>query len=171
METGVDSKLLERFPLFGPTIEAGFKWLKADHARVAQVITNLLSNASKYLPNGSSIVFCVDIERTNVLLEVQDDGSGISKADMTQLFTPLFRADNEETRAVPGTGIRLAIVKQIVDMHGGEINVSSQVGVGSKFKVFLPRQVTEPSAEYRAERKDIADKSTPRPRLSDLPLA
>jgi signal transduction histidine kinase len=144
-------------------------WLRADRARIAQVITNLLSNASKYSPSGSSIVFCVDVERSDVLLEVQDDGSGIADADIPHLFTPLFRADNEETRAVPGTGIGLAIVKRIVDVHGGEINVSSQVGVGSKFKVSLPRQVTKPSAEYLAEQKAIVDKSTPRSRFSELP--
>jgi len=142
-------------------------WLRADRARVAQVVTNLLSNASKYSPNGSAIQFCVDIDRDNVHLEVEDDGFGISKSDLAHLFTPLFRADNEETRAVPGTGIGLAIVKKIVDLHGGDISVSSEVGVGTKFKIILPRHVTKPTAEYLAEQKNADSTARPRSRLGD----
>ena len=143
-------------------------WLRADRSRIAQVIINLLSNASKYSPDGSTIEFSVDTERSNVLLEFQDDGAGIAASDLAQIFTPLFRADNEETRAVPGTGIGLAIVKKIVDLHGGDIDVSSQPGVGSKFKVSMPRQVSEPSEQYLAQQDDIKSNGEPRSRLRDI---
>ena len=82
---------------------------------------NLLSNASNYSPKGEKIHLTARRWKDRIYFSVTDHGMGISHKDKEGLFTLFFRADNEETRSVPGTGIGLYIVKTIVDLHGGKI--------------------------------------------------
>ena len=72
------------------------------------------------------------------LIEVTDQGIGISKEDQKKLFTPFFRADNAETREVNGTGLGLVICKQIVELHGGKMTLRSARGSGTSFQVQIP---------------------------------
>jgi signal transduction histidine kinase len=114
--------------------------VSADHGRMAQVVVNLLSNASKYSPEGSNISVRLeqDSESGNALLHVTDQGIGISEQDRERLFGWFFRADNPETRAVAGTGIGLFISNTIARNLGGQIGVTSEPGRGSTFTVTLP---------------------------------
>jgi signal transduction histidine kinase len=110
----------------------------ADRARLAQVIRNLLSNASKYSPTGSAIEVRAAIHDNVLAMSIRDHGAGMSKEDLKRLFTPFFRADNETTRSVPGTGLGLTIVKAIVEAHGGAISVESESGIGTVVEVRIP---------------------------------
>jgi len=109
-----------------------------DRIRLVQVVTNLLSNASKYSPENSKIRLSTSATSTCTLIEVSDNGIGISKDDQQKLFTPFFRSENSETRKVPGTGLGLVICKQIVELHGGILVVSSARGRGTTVRVELP---------------------------------
>ena len=112
-------------------------YLHGDRSRIAQVISNILENASKYSPAGTAIT--LDIHRRNeeVIISVVDQGIGISAEDQSQLFTPFFRANSGLTRTEPGTGLGLALVKKITEMHNGSVTVTSQPGSGSTFTVTL----------------------------------
>ncbi len=109
-----------------------------DRARLDQVVTNLLSNASKYSPANTEIKISVSIEDSRCVIELSDQGIGISKEDQKKLFTPFFRADNAETREVRGTGLGLVICKQIVELHGGRMTLKSARGSGTTFRVEIP---------------------------------
>jgi signal transduction histidine kinase len=113
-------------------------WLRADHARIIQVLNNLLSNACKYSGSGANIKLIARATESTVEFVIEDDGIGIRASDLEQLFTMFFRSDNSETRSVAGTGLGLAIAKTIVDLHGGEIDVESELGVGTRLSFFIP---------------------------------
>jgi signal transduction histidine kinase len=99
------------------------------------VLTNLLSNAIKYSPNGSKIEFEVLGEKEQVIIEIKDKGIGISEIDQQQIFEPFFRGSNVDS--LPGNGLGLSIVKNLVEIHGGKIEVESKVGIGTKFSLTL----------------------------------
>jgi PAS domain S-box-containing protein len=112
-------------------------WVKADKARITQVVNNLISNAYKYTFSGGITVSAVpDGEFLEVT--VRDTGVGISKEDQKKLFTRFFRVKNPATRETSGSGLGLAITKSIVEKHEGEIWVESWPGKGSAFHFTLP---------------------------------
>ncbi len=111
-----------------------------DAPRLERILGNLLSNAIKYSPNGGEILVEVrrqDTPQPEALLMVQDHGIGVPKADLPRIFGRFYRASNAAGR-LPGTGIGLAGVRQIVEQHGGTIGVASEEGRGSTFTVRLP---------------------------------
>ncbi len=107
-----------------------------DEKLLRQILTNLLSNALKYSPQGSTVHFELTCDQSLVTFRILDKGIGISIADQQQLFESFYRASNVGT--IPGTGLGLLIVKKCVDLQGGQIAVESEVGVGSTFTVTLP---------------------------------
>jgi signal transduction histidine kinase len=109
-----------------------------DKSRLDQVVTNLVSNASKYSPDNSEIRLSVSADDESCIIEVADKGIGISVEDQEKLFTPFFRSDNPETRQVSGTGLGLVICKQIIELHGGTMIVRSSRGRGTTVRVELP---------------------------------
>ena len=113
-------------------------------------MTNLISNASKYSPEGSTIGVSMSVTNGTAVIEVVDRGIGISLNDQGQLFTPFFRADNSETRQEPGTGLGLLICKQIVELHGGKISVRSSRGRGTTVRVELPTVLSSEQSVYAA---------------------
>ena len=112
--------------------------VRADRLRFSQVITNLLSNALKYSPAQATTTITVQQEDGFLRISVSDTGYGISPEDQAQLFSKFFRADNSDTSEVPGTGLGLFITKNIVEEHGGQIWVRSELRKGSKFSFTLP---------------------------------
>jgi signal transduction histidine kinase len=108
------------------------------------VVTNLVSNAVKYSTDGGTVLVRHERVGDHVLLSCRDEGLGISADDQAQLFAEFFRSSNPAAVAVPGTGLGLAIVRRIVVRHGGRIEVDSELGRGSTFRVYLPmaRSVT-----------------------------
>lgn len=112
-----------------------------DPDRLEQVISNLLSNASKFSPRESVIDLRAWRGPSGFVIEITDRGIGIAPHDEALLFKPFMRADNAQTRAVPGTGLGLYISSSIVRLHGGTIGVRSAPGSGSTFIVELPAAV------------------------------
>jgi PAS domain S-box-containing protein len=109
-----------------------------DPGQLRQVLINLVSNAIKFSPHGGKVTLGARNEAEGVLLWVTDDGIGISPEGMRGLFHKFYRVDNAETRSIGGTGLGLALVKEIVTAHGGRIWVESIPGSGSTFYVSLP---------------------------------
>lgn len=109
-----------------------------DAGRIHQVLANLLSNAVKFSPNGGSIKIEAQQREEFVVVEITDEGIGISAEMVPQLFRKFFRVDNAATRKIGGTGLGLALVKQIIEAHGGQVWVESTLGKGSTFAFSLP---------------------------------
>lgn len=107
-----------------------------DQKLLRQIFSNLLSNAIKYSPAGSNINFDLYSQDERAILRIQDAGIGIPQEDQCRLFETFHRASN--VGSIQGTGLGLAIVKKAVVLHGGEIAVTSEVGVGTTFTVTLP---------------------------------
>lgn len=112
--------------------------VRGDRARIIQILTNLLSNAYKFTPEGGKISVSTRMTGSQVQVDVADTGTGISAQDQKKLFTKFFRVDSSTTREVGGTGLGLTIAKSIVEMHGGKIWVESKAGKGSTFSFTLP---------------------------------
>ena len=114
-----------------------------DRARLIQVMTNLISNAYKYTPTGGRISIAAHPKPNGglsdfVMCAVTDTGIGISEEDRVKLFTKFFRSADPAVREVTGTGLGLSITKSLIELHGGEIWVESQIGKGSTFAFTLP---------------------------------
>jgi signal transduction histidine kinase len=105
--------------------------VRADSNRLRQVLANLLSNAVKFSPHGGDILISARQEGAFVVVSVTDHGIGIAKDEIEKLFTKFYRADNRETRDIGGTGLGLALVKEIIEAHQGRIWVESEQGLGS----------------------------------------
>ena len=112
--------------------------LEADRDKIKQVVLNLLSNAIKYNHPDGSITLRGDFSATEVLVAVQDTGIGIPEDALPHLFQKFYRVRENEMKAT-GTGLGLSICKQIVQGHGGRMEVKSKIGVGTAFTVRLPR--------------------------------
>jgi signal transduction histidine kinase len=109
-----------------------------DVQRLYQVVANLVSNAIKYTPAGGRIGVSLHREDEQLLLEVTDTGYGIPQEAQARVFERFYRVSGSSSIDVGGTGLGLALVKSIVDQHGGRVWVTSQVGHGSTFNVSLP---------------------------------
>jgi signal transduction histidine kinase len=110
-----------------------------DEQRIAQVVDNLLSNAIKYTEPGGRVTVQLGTDEQWVELQVADTGIGIAPDDCERLFTRFFRTEDAHRRAVVGAGLGLSITKDIVESHGGRIDVDSVLGRGSVFRVRLPQ--------------------------------
>lgn len=99
------------------------------------ILTNLLSNAIKYSPGNDSVTLELSCEDKNIKFKIKDTGIGIPVEDQQRIFEPFYRGSNIDS--IPGTGLGLSIVKTIIDLHGGEIFIESQVDVGTTFTVTL----------------------------------
>ena len=115
-----------------------------DRQRMAQVVDNLLSNAVKYTPAGGRVHLCLGVDGDRLDLAVSDTGIGIAAADRVRLFTRFFRARHAEEQSIQGVGLGLSITRSIVESHGGRIEVESEVGQGSTFRVRIPLDVEQP---------------------------
>jgi two-component system sensor histidine kinase BaeS len=109
-----------------------------DPGRLEQIVVNLLSNALRYTDAGGTVTLTVRPDGDLVVLEVRDTGIGIAPEDVPRVFTRFWRGEKSRSRATGGAGIGLALVKELVQAHGGEIAVESAPGEGSSFLVSLP---------------------------------
>lgn len=107
-----------------------------DEKLIQSILKNLLSNAIKYSPTGSQVQVKLACEQNEVIFRISDQGIGILPADLAQLYKTFFRGSN--VGITPGVGLGLVIVKKSVDLHGGKIDVESEVGKGTMFTVTLP---------------------------------
>ena len=109
-----------------------------DRALLRQAMSNLVENAVKYSPDGSEVQLIARRGEDCVILEVTDQGSGIPKELQERVFEPFFRVDDARSRQQGGAGLGLALVRAIVEAHGGTVCVEENDGGGSRFVVKLP---------------------------------
>jgi two-component system, OmpR family, phosphate regulon sensor histidine kinase PhoR len=117
------------------------KTIQVDAARMAQVMDNLLSNAIKYNRQGGTVVIGATKEGDSVRVMIQDTGIGISEEDQPQVFDRFFRAPEGVRLKIEGSGLGLAITRGIIQRHGGDIWVESELNVGSTFYFSLPLSI------------------------------
>lgn len=140
--------------------EIAHEYLIGDGMRLRQIFPNLLSNAVKYTPEDGSITFDVAVLACEVpdcakfCFSVTDTGYGMEPDFVTHIFEPFTRAESSVTNKVQGTGLGMAITKNIVDLMGGTITVESEVNMGSRFAVTLMLKI-DPDARYDLGAKDI----------------
>ncbi|MFZ6766895.1 response regulator [Undibacterium sp. Di26W] len=136
------------------SIDPGNTWIDADPTRVEQIITNLLDNAIKYTPTGGTITIKNAVCKGAIKLTITDTGIGIAKDLLPRIFNVFVQGEHSLDRAKGGLGIGLALVKQLVELHGGDILAHSEgENLGSTFSIVLP-QATEsrPSPELNEVR-------------------
>ncbi len=119
-----------------------------DKNRYKQILVNLLNNALKYSSSRQSVVVKLQNDKTGLTVEVKDQGDGIPEADLPYIFERFYRVDASRTRATGGLGIGLAIVKELVEAHGGTVTVESKVGEGSSFILEFRHSAKLPKKEH-----------------------
>jgi signal transduction histidine kinase len=134
-----DIRIVRRF---APDLPA----LSVDADLLARALTNLLANAIKYSPARTEIIVTARDAGDSLLVEVSDHGYGISADALPHIFEKFYRVPIVEDTDVPGTGLGLALVREIVELHGGRVTVRSEPGVGSTFSIRLPVAPKETSA-------------------------
>lgn len=110
----------------------------ADAGRIGQVLSNLLTNANKYAPEGAHVRLSAGTAGKQVEFVVSDDGPGLGPDELEHIFERFWRAQSGETQTVTGTGLGLAIAKSLIELHGGAISATSTPGGGATFRFVLP---------------------------------
>ena len=124
----------------------------ADEEAIRQIVDNLVDNAIKYTPEGGSVSVICHSDRNLATIEVADTGIGIPRSDLPRIFERFYRVDKARSRELGGTGLGLSIVKHLMQSIGGQIDVTSRVGSGSRFTVHLPRCLIPDVRTQRAAR-------------------
>jgi signal transduction histidine kinase len=138
-----------------------------DAERLQQVMWNVLSNAVKFTDAGGTVRIALQREPSNLVVSVTDTGKGIDPAFLPHVFDPFKQADGSTTRRVGGLGLGLAIVRHIVQLHGGEVRArSAGLGAGSTFAIALPIRAVAPTVQ-EPERSSVASSE---PRRESSPL-
>jgi signal transduction histidine kinase/ActR/RegA family two-component response regulator len=143
----VQSIVESRRQMLTTTVTVANVRVEGDEVRLSQVVSNLLTNASKYSAPGQRIHVNVGADAESALISVRDEGQGIDAQLMPRMFDLFMQGDRSIDRTQGGLGVGLTIVKHLVEMHGGDIEVSSAgLNQGSEFRVRLPRIAVEPDA-------------------------
>jgi signal transduction histidine kinase len=121
-------------------VPSGLPTIMGDKARLIQIFNNLVSNAVKYTQPEGHVKIYSEVKQNLVRIYIEDDGMGIGPEDLSQIFERFYRVRRPETDSIDGTGLGLAIVKSLIEAHQGKIDVKSELGVGSVFRVTLPTE-------------------------------
>jgi signal transduction histidine kinase len=142
--SGIREQALQKSIQLTTNIAADLATIAVDEQRIQQVLINLLENAIKFTAERGRITFDVYVETVAneqpgwIYFSIADTGIGIATAHLPQLFQPFVQVDGSLSRPYEGTGLGLALVKQIVELHGGAVSVTSELGQGSCFAFKLP---------------------------------
>ncbi len=117
--------------------------VRADHGEISRLVTNLVSNAIKYNKQSGRVEITCYQQKNYAVLEISDTGIGLRKEEQEKLWGEFYRAKNEFTKDITGTGLGMPIVKRIVDAYSGKIEVESKYTEGTRFKVYLPYNLTD----------------------------
>jgi signal transduction histidine kinase/DNA-binding response OmpR family regulator len=146
-------------------------WVQLDHEKLEAIINNLLSNAAKFTPAKGQVCFTATLQLTDsstcsLLLLVEDTGIGIPQAQLPRIFERFYQIDSSATRHYEGTGIGLALVKELVSLHGGKIETQSTEGKGSTFTLHIPytlsdvlQEAKENGIEVHREREELTQET------------
>lgn len=137
----------------------------ADPGLIERIIENLLSNASKYTPAGSRVIVSARDEGADVVVAVGDDGPGIPESEVARIGERFFRGGDVHTRSTRGTGLGLAVVSEILQLHGSRLDVESHVGEGSRFSFRLAKdpQIVTHLTQRRREPHAVESATEARP--------
>ena len=139
VKEGVMAQIQEHAHEFVEEIDADLPPVHGDRSRVVQVLTNLLSNAYKYTPDGGTITLRAQRNGDSVSVSVSDTGIGMTPEQLTKLGTKFWRAEHDHVAGQPGTGLGLAITRNLLTLMGGDLDVQSEAGQGSIFTVTLSK--------------------------------
>jgi len=139
----------------------------ADAHRIEIVLTNLVGNALKYTPDGGRVDIAVRDLDDGVEIRVADTGEGIAAEDLPQVFDRFFQVAGTDRRRQGGVGIGLALAKELVELHGGKVDVASEVGRGTTFTVFLPFGDGHVRPDIVEKRREFQRDGAPRRRVED----
>jgi cell cycle sensor histidine kinase DivJ len=144
-ETGIDLVL---------RIADGLPEIVADKRALSQILLNLLSNAIKFTDRGGRVIVSAKAERTFVVFTVEDTGVGIDADDLPRVGDPFFQARASYDRRHDGTGLGISIVKGLVTLHGGDLDIRSRLGEGTRVTIRLPidgeqLRLSEPKLDAR----------------------
>ena len=117
---------------------ANFGTLAVDQQKLRQVLVNLASNAIKFTPDGGTVSIAVERTAEGSVFSVTDSGIGISEEDIGRIFAPFEQVDSLLSRRRGGTGLGLALVRRLTELHGGRVEVHSEEGKGSRFDAVFP---------------------------------
>ena len=123
-------------------------WVDGDEARMAQVVGNLLTNSAKFTATAGTVSLQLEADAPGgmAVVRVSDTGAGITLSMLPKLFEPFIQADESLDRSKGGLGLGLALVKGIVEMHGGRVEAHSEgSGTGAEFVIRLPAELGEPA--------------------------
>jgi cell cycle sensor histidine kinase DivJ len=140
-------------------VQPGARLVFADRRAVKQILVNLLSNGVKYTPQGGEVRIMARAPGSGIEITVSDTGTGISKSDLERLGRPFEQVENAETRAKEGTGLGLALVKSLTQMHGGAAVIESVLGEGTTVTVQLPNAAVDTKGERLATGKILPFKA------------
>ncbi len=135
--------------------------LRFDRERIVQLVTNLVGNALKFTPRGGGASVQVEDRTDEVEIRVSDTGPGIPADELPRIFERFYRGTNTGEARASGSGLGLAIARSIVEMHGGSIEVGSEIGRGTEFRIRLPRS-PEPAPEAAADATNVNETSRAR---------
>jgi CheY-like chemotaxis protein/two-component sensor histidine kinase len=136
--------------------------VKGDHKRLVQVVANLLNNATKYTPEGGTLQLRLDADGPDFVLTVQDDGIGMEPSLVARVFDLFTQAERTPDRSQGGLGLGLALVKSLVELHGGTVQASSPgPGKGSSFTVRLPRYAQDVALAPQPAGERLPDGAAP----------
>jgi signal transduction histidine kinase len=122
-------------------VEAGLAQLTADEMRIRQILINLMSNAVKFTPPGGKITVSARQRDSAIVIEVKDTGIGIAPEDLAKALEPFGQIDNEMSRRHEGTGLGLPLSKNLVELHGGSLEIASTPGVGTTVTLVFPAKL------------------------------
>jgi signal transduction histidine kinase len=131
--------------------------IEADRELIKQALLNLASNAVKFTTDGGLVSISVRDDNSSLLFDVRDTGIGIPQGELPKIFDRFYQVDSSATRQFGGSGLGLAISKAIVEWHGGDINVNSEVGKGSRFDITIPKTREDKRVFYNTTLGDISD--------------
>lgn len=154
---------------FQASLQPDFYWA-IDREKMEQVILNLLSNAFKFTPNGGTIDVSLVRQQSLAHITILDSGIGIPAEQVPHVFDRFYQVDDSHLREYEGTGIGLALARELVGLHGGTITVSSEHGKGSSFNVTLPdhADVKRVSKQEPSPTQPVADVNSLEPELEEL---
>ncbi len=115
----------------------------ADPSRLEQVLQNLVHNGVRHTPPGGIVALLVQVEATCIAAQVKDTGEGIAPADLPHIWERFYQAENARTRSDGGSGLGLALVKELTEAMGGSVAVESNLGEGSCFTIRLPKAASQ----------------------------
>lgn len=137
----VEGKALKKGVEIQTEVDPFVQWLWVDERRLRQVLIILMDNAIKFSPRRSTILLSISMkiaDTNQIAISVSDQGIGIAKEDHERIFNPFFQVDNELSRSYEGSGIGLSLARELVELHGGTIEVQSELGQGTTMNVLLP---------------------------------